>query len=106
MLALGSVDRGMNISQTYLEEELELGKEIARTCYEIYKRQPTGIGCEIINFENQTNDFSPQAPFYILRPEAVETLFVLYRITRDPIYKEWGWKIFESLETHCKVCND
>ncbi len=31
---------------------------------------------------------------YILRPETVESLFILYRVTGDPIYQEWGWEIF------------
>ncbi|KAF9620685.1 hypothetical protein IFM89_013985 [Coptis chinensis] len=33
----------------------------------------------------------------------VESLFVLYRITEDPKYREWGWKIFEAFEKYTKV---
>ncbi len=33
---------------------------------------------------------------YILRPETVESLFVLYRVTGDPIYQDWGWEIFNA----------
>jgi hypothetical protein len=39
----------------------------------------------------------------LLRPETVESLFVLYRITGDEQYREWGWNIFTSLELHAKV---
>ena len=38
-----------------------------------------------------------------LRPEAIESVFYLYRFTRDPIYREWGWKMFLAFETHCRV---
>ena len=106
MLALGSIESsnvGMNVSREELNEDMELAKELTRTCYEIYRRQPTGIGCEIVNFESQTDDFSLQAPHYILRPEAIESIFILYRLTGDKMYKEWGWNIFQSIEKHCKT---
>lgn len=37
------------------------------------------------------------------RPETVESLFYLYRLTKDERYREWGWKIFQAFETHTKV---
>ncbi|GAC94466.1 glycoside hydrolase [Pseudozyma hubeiensis SY62] len=39
----------------------------------------------------------------ILRPETVESLFVGFSLTGDPIYREWGWQIFQAFEKHCKV---
>ena len=39
----------------------------------------------------------------LLRPETVESLLVLWRVTGDARYREWGWQIFESLEAHAKV---
>ncbi|KAI9792797.1 MAG: hypothetical protein M1816_001529 [Peltula sp. TS41687] len=30
------------------------------------------------------------------RPETVESLFLMYRITNEDIYREWGWKIFQA----------
>ena len=35
--------------------------------------------------------------------ETIESLFVLYRVTGDPVYQEWGWEIFEAIEMHCKT---
>ena len=26
-----------------------------------------------------------------------------YRITGDPIYRRWGWQIFQSFQKHCRV---
>ena len=43
------------------------------------------------------------APYYILRPETSETLFILYHLTKDPVYREWGWEIFQAIEEHCKT---
>ncbi|CUA73820.1 mannosyl-oligosaccharide alpha-1,2-mannosidase [Rhizoctonia solani] len=48
------------------------------------------------------NDTSYDAR-YILRPETVESLFLAYRLTGDPKYRRWGWRIFQSIEEHCKV---
>lgn len=44
-----------------------------------------------------------QAPFYILRPEAIESLFILHQLTGNPIYREWGWEMFQAIDQHCKV---
>jgi len=43
------------------------------------------------------------APFYILRPEAAESLFILHQLTGDPIYREWGWKMFSAIDKYCKL---
>lgn len=39
----------------------------------------------------------------LLRPETVEALFVLWRTTKKPVYREWGWAIFQSFEKYCRV---
>jgi mannosyl-oligosaccharide alpha-1,2-mannosidase len=39
----------------------------------------------------------------ILRPETVESLFIGWRLTHDPIYREWGWQIFEAFDKHCRI---
>ena len=37
-------------------------------------------------------------PQYILRPEAIESIFVLYRLTGDAKLIEAGWQMFEAVE--------
>ncbi|EER25115.1 endoplasmic reticulum mannosyl-oligosaccharide 1,2-alpha-mannosidase, putative [Coccidioides posadasii C735 delta SOWgp] len=34
---------------------------------------------------------------YILRPEAIESVFVLYRVTGDPSFLEKAWKMFNAI---------
>lgn len=103
MFALGAVT---SPDAQRRERDLKLGKELTRTCYEFWHRMPTGIAPELVNF-NYGNDFSPghNARHYLLRPETVESLFVLYRTTGDPIYQEWGWEIWSSILKHCKTPN-
>jgi hypothetical protein len=67
-------------------------QQLAYTCYQMYARTKTGISPEVVRFGE--HDFSTDhgAPFYILRPETVETFFILNQLTGDPIYREWGWE--------------
>ena len=44
-----------------------------------------------------------QAKHNLLRPETVESLFVMWRVTGRLVYREWGWAIFSAFETHCRV---
>ncbi|CAI7792509.1 unnamed protein product [Closterium sp. NIES-53] len=40
-----------------------------------------------------------------LRPEAVEAWMYLWRATHDPIYRQWGWEVFQAFQKHCRVEN-
>ena len=40
---------------------------------------------------------------YRLRPEAIESVFVLYRITRNEYYREIGWKMFEAITKYTRT---
>lgn len=35
---------------------------------------------------------------YLLRPEAIESIFVLYRLTGDPIWQDKAWRMFTAIE--------
>lgn len=78
---------------------LNLAKKLMETCYQMYHRQPTGLSPEAVRFPNMTYYDSA----YRLRPEVVESLFYLYRITKDPKYREYGWEMFQSIEKNARV---
>ena len=40
---------------------------------------------------------------YLMRPEAVEAFFVLWRLTGNTKYREYGWGFFQAIEKWCKV---
>lgn len=40
---------------------------------------------------------------YILRPEAIESVFILYRITGDDAYQEIAWEMFQKIENATKT---
>ncbi|KAF2660627.1 glycoside hydrolase family 47 protein [Lophiostoma macrostomum CBS 122681] len=37
---------------------------------------------------------------YILRPEAIESVWYMYRITGDAHWREAGWRMFQAIEQH------
>lgn len=39
----------------------------------------------------------------LLRPETVESLFYLHRLTGDPKYQDWGWEILQSFNAYTRV---
>lgn len=40
------------------------------------------------------------------RPETVETLFYMWRITGEEKYREWGWEMFKSFVNYTQVEGD
>ncbi|CAG8982000.1 hypothetical protein HYALB_00004868 [Hymenoscyphus albidus] len=40
---------------------------------------------------------------YLLRPEAIESVFILHRITADPYWANSGWDMFKSIMAHTKT---
>lgn len=40
---------------------------------------------------------------YFLRPEAIESMFILYRITGDKALQDTAWEMFRSISTHTKT---
>ena len=47
--------------------------------------------------------FQPLDRHNLLRPETVESLFYMYRITKDKMYQDWGYKIFQSFQQHTRL---
>ncbi|KAJ9142764.1 alpha-1,2-Mannosidase [Pleurostoma richardsiae] len=39
---------------------------------------------------------------YILRPEAIESVFIMYRLTGDPAWMEKAWAMFTSIEKYTR----
>ncbi|KAG9220455.1 hypothetical protein CCMSSC00406_0003911 [Pleurotus cornucopiae] len=48
-------------------------------------------------------DYAVKKPGYLLRPETVESLYLLWRVTGDHRWRERGWRIFEAIEREAKT---
>eukprot|EP00588_Corethron_pennatum_P001611 CAMPEP_0194286482 /NCGR_PEP_ID=MMETSP0169-20130528/32653_1 /TAXON_ID=218684 /ORGANISM="Corethron pennatum, Strain L29A3" /LENGTH=577 /DNA_ID=CAMNT_0039032943 /DNA_START=313 /DNA_END=2046 /DNA_ORIENTATION=- len=103
LLALGAYTDPGGLESERAQRDLQLAKDITYTCYQMYKRMPSGIAPEAITFSAGRDFDASNARYYILRPETVESFFILNQLTGDPIYREWGWEIFQSIEKHCRT---
>lgn len=98
MLALGSSGYGSEKS----EEIMNLAKELARTCYNFYRTTPTKLAGENYFFHGG-QDMSVGTSWNILRPETVESLMYLWRLTGNKTYQDWGWDIFQAFEKNSRI---
>jgi mannosidase alpha-like ER degradation enhancer 2 len=58
-----------------------------------------GIEPELLDYAKM----QARAPGYQLRPEIMESAYILHHYTRDPKYLEMGRTFFQALVTYCKV---
>lgn len=82
-----------------MPEYVELGAAITESCYRMYAEQATGLGPEAADVPS----LSPIEPHWIMRPEVVESIFVMYRVTGDVKYRQWAYQIATSIERYAKV---
>lgn len=84
----------------------------------MYNTTLSGLASEVYTFmDSSVNNTSFQESFnplyndmrvsgltkYLLRPETVESLYVMYVKTKNPIFREWGWKIWTTIKEKCKA---
>ena len=101
-----------------LPDHVAIGEKLARGCSWAYDSFPTGIMPEIfVMFPCPSLEACPwdeerwkpdeeglpkgfknaRDPRYILRPEAIESIFLMYRITGNEEYREIAWSMFQAI---------
>jgi hypothetical protein len=76
-------------------EDFRLGQELTKTCYQMYNSTATGLASEIVYFntnqqsgpEDHDIDIHLRDRHNLLRPETLESLFLLYRMTGEEKYR-------------------
>ncbi|KOS16721.1 Mannosyl-oligosaccharide 1 [Escovopsis weberi] len=114
-----------------LDADMRLARELMHTCWATYKFMATGLAPEIMHFNvgeppAAEADPHPRPPerldgrdreaawhedmiakpadvHNLQRPETVESLFYMWRITGDVKYREWGWEMFMSFMNYTAV---
>ena len=128
-LMLGATEGRMSVPpplEDFDDSQLDdwyMGAALVRTCVDTYARAKTGLAPEItywhdpanvkaaqkdgrdwyINSRKRTYPDPPIDARNILRPETLESLLIAYRVSGDPIYRKWGWAIFEAFRKHCEL---
>lgn len=92
-----------SIMQT-LPKELHIHVHLQRSSYS-YTAQLISKRWELfsLNSSNFSFFFQPLDSHNLLRPETVESLFYMYRFTKDKKYREWGWQIFRAFMKYTKI---
>eukprot|EP01083_Nonionella_stella_P289881 986443_1 len=83
------------------EKHLKLAHVLLESCVALYHEMPTGLAPESIQFNHDS--WEPKEMKYQLRPETLESLFIMWSLTGNDEYREWAWNIFESIQKHCKT---
>ena len=81
---------------------IELAGQLTETCVKMYTRQKSGVSPEYVEFPGQ-QDFVNGNGFYILRPETMESLFYMWRMTKEQKWRDYGWSIFRAIDRFCRV---
>merc|ERR1719431_735550 len=87
------------------ERWMDIAKGITHTCHESYDRSDTKLGPEAFRFSDavEARALKQNERYYILRPETVESYFLMWRLTKEQKYREWGWEFVQALDNSCKV---
>merc|ERR1711879_177497 len=68
------------------------------------KATATGLAPEIVYFTgSKDSEIKSGDAHSLLRPEAVEAWFYLYRATGDERYRKWAWELMEALKKYAKL---
>ena len=117
--------RKLSSWSTDKSEQMKLARELIKTCRGMYKITETGIAPELAWFnadeaslrqqsrvtplvrsknslKEWKKDFivKPLDAHNLQRPETVESLFLMWRITGERKYREWGWEIFQAFQEY------
>ncbi|CAG9803710.1 unnamed protein product [Chironomus riparius] len=92
------------LQNQYAEKYMEVAEGITNTCHESYVRTYTHLGPESFRFSDavEAKALKSQEKYYILRPETFESYFIMWRLTHDQKYRDWGWDAIQALEKHCR----
>jgi hypothetical protein len=95
-------------AQSFIETgstlHLRFAEEVAYTCFALYRAMPTGLAPALANFASSTNPNAADikavdATFRLDQATSMfESLFWLFRATRDTRYRDWAAQIWDSIQ--------
>jgi len=99
----------LGVHNGFPAEHMDMARNLSRSCRAMYDTA-TGLGPEIVYFNElpgvkEDISIKPLDAHCLLRPEAFEAWFYMYRFTGDKMYQEWGWTAFQAIENYAKVKN-
>ena len=80
-----------------LSGDMRRARKLEASCFTMWKLH--GIEPEVIDYKTMKVLY----PGYPLRPEIIESAYILRRLTNDPRYTEMGRVFLDSLVAHCRT---
>ena len=101
----GTLALGIMHGAYYTEEEkarqMNAAAELGETCATMFHQQKSGLSPEFVRFGD--GGMMNGVDYYILRPETVETMYYMWRLTGEQKWRDHGWQIYEAIESQCRV---
>jgi mannosyl-oligosaccharide alpha-1,2-mannosidase len=99
------------------DSHMDIGRKISDGCAWTYKNAPNGIMPEVFSMPACPTWSacaytlpSGSSPFssvddgrYVLRPEAIESIFYMYRTTGESKYQDIAWEMFQAIESNTRT---
>ncbi|KAJ2378845.1 hypothetical protein IW150_000543 [Coemansia sp. RSA 2607] len=104
-------------SNTYFQ----LAVDLLEGAHSVFDEMPSSLGAEAIRFvrKNVPSDylllkdkakkqidqygFANEREYYLLRPEYIESLFYMYRMTGNTTYADRVWKVWQGIQRNCRA---
>ncbi|XP_055693255.1 mannosyl-oligosaccharide alpha-1,2-mannosidase IA isoform X2 [Lutzomyia longipalpis] len=103
LFGLGS----QTLSNEWSTRYMDIAHGLTNTCHESYIRTATKLGPESFRFSEaaEAKALKTSEKYYILRPETFESYFIMWRLTHQQKYRDWGWEAVQALEKYCRTPN-
>jgi len=83
------------------DEAMKAGEGVTETCHRTYNSSTTNVGPE--SFSTSGTGLTPMDRRSLMRPETIESYFVLWRLTHNQKYRDWGWEAAQGMEKHFRT---
>ncbi|KAL5522912.1 hypothetical protein ACEPAF_1179 [Sanghuangporus sanghuang] len=62
-----------------------------------------GVTEPMPNASDERKEYFPLQHKFLLRPETIESLYVMWRTTGDEVWRDRAWQIFLAIEANCRM---
>ena len=81
------------------EDVLRDARHLMAGCWQLYNLSST-VGAESVQFGAKRLAIRNYAN--LLRPEVAESLYYMWKVTGDPVYQQWGWRMFRRFKRYSR----
>lgn len=96
LLVIGAVKENPN-----WKRDMNIAEELTHGYYKLYKLHNASLSPDCFQIlPNGTIYYIKEE--YMLRPETVESIYLMWKFTGKEIFREYNWDIFQTIKKYCK----